>query len=115
MDAVLEKRPHIKREALERTRSLMDRAVPDCLVHGHEALVDGLVLPDPDDRHVLAAAIKAGAQTIVTANLQDFPPAALAKWNIEAQHPDDFVVQIWMRAPSTVPRALSAHRSSSRR
>jgi hypothetical protein len=59
---ILEQRPDLKPEALVRTRELMKRAVPDCMVTGFDTLVDGLVLPDPDDRHVLAAAIRAGAQ-----------------------------------------------------
>lgn len=48
----------------------------------------------PVDRHVLAAAIKAGADTIVTANLSDFPSCALRPWNIIAQSPDDFVLDL---------------------
>jgi hypothetical protein len=55
-------------------------------------LIDGLKLPDPDDRHVLAAAIKAGAQVIVTSNLKDFPAAYLRQWHMEAKSPDDFVL-----------------------
>src|SRR4051794_5054053 len=47
--------------------------------------------PDPDDRHVLAAAIKPRAQTIVTFNLKDFPEDRLTPWQVEAQHPDEFV------------------------
>lgn len=77
---------------LERLRRLINRSVPDCLVTGYEALIDGLKLPDPGDRHVLAAAIKAGAQVIVTANLRDYPPAELRPWNVEAKSPDDFVL-----------------------
>jgi len=59
---ILVNRPDLKPEALQRTRDLMARAVPDCLVTGFEQLIDGLVLPDPDDRHVLAAAISVTAQ-----------------------------------------------------
>jgi len=44
----------------------MRQAVPDCMVFGFEDLIEGIELPDPDDRHVLAAAIRAGAQAIVT-------------------------------------------------
>jgi hypothetical protein len=77
-------RPDLKPESLARTRELMRIAVPDCLVTGHEHLIDGLDLPDRDDRHVLAAAIHAGAQTIVTANLKDFPSVALAPYGLEA-------------------------------
>jgi PIN domain len=70
----------------------MNAAVRDCLVSGYEPLVEGLKLPDPGDRHVLAAAIKAGAQVIVTRNLKHFPPCDLQSWGIEAKSPDDFVL-----------------------
>jgi predicted nucleic acid-binding protein len=55
---------------LDRTRRLMEAAVPDALVSGFESLAEKLTLPDADDRHVLAAAIRSGAQVIVTANLK---------------------------------------------
>ncbi len=71
---------------------LMNRSVPDCLVENHEGLIAGLVLPDADDRHVLAAAIAGHADAIVTFNLKDFPEDALAPYRIEAIHPDDFVL-----------------------
>lgn len=72
----------------------MCEAVADCLVTGHEPLIGGLTLPDPDDRHVLAAAIRCHAQVIVTQNLKDFPPAGLEPFGIEAQHPDLFVLPV---------------------
>jgi len=71
---------------------LVNQAVPDCLVENYAGLIDKLELPDPDDRHVLAAAIAGHADTIVTANLKDFPKSALVPYNLEAQHPDDFVM-----------------------
>jgi len=89
--SVLADRPDLDREKLERTRDLMNQAVPDCLVQGHESLVPMLELPDPDDRHVLAAAIVAGAQMIVSFNLRDFPNDYLARFGIEAVHPDRFI------------------------
>ncbi|MDZ7844387.1 MAG: PIN domain-containing protein [Anaerolineales bacterium] len=89
---LLAQRPELA-DAVERTRELMDRAVPDCLVEGYEPGVEGLRLPDPNDRHVLAAAICAGAQTIVTFNLKDFPSEALKPYGIEAIDPDTFVLQ----------------------
>lgn len=85
-------RPDLEDARLDRTRELMNRAVRDCLVTGYEPLVDALALPDPDDRHVLAAAVKARAQVIVTNNLNDFPPDELAAWDIEAKAPDEFVL-----------------------
>jgi hypothetical protein len=84
--------PGIEPGKLTRLRELMIDAVADCLVTGYEDLIDGLKLPDPDDRHVLAAAIRASAQVIVTRNLSDFPAADLGRWNIEAKSPDDFVL-----------------------
>ena len=72
--SLLANRPDLTREKLERTRQLMDKAAPDALVTGYEHLIPGLRLPDPNDRHVLAAAIRCGASVIVTRNLGDFPP-----------------------------------------
>lgn len=85
-------RPDLDPQRLARTRELMNKAVRDCLVTGYEPLIDALALPDPDDRHVLAAAIKARAQVIVTSNLKDFPAAALAPWDMEVKSPDDFIL-----------------------
>ncbi len=67
------------------------RAVPDCLVTGYEPLIEGIVLPDPNDRHVVAAAIVGRADVIVTTNLRHFPAETLNPLNIEAQHPDEFI------------------------
>ena len=85
----------------------MNDAVSDCLVEGFEDLIDSLSLPDPDDRHVLAAAVRAGAQVIVTANLQDFPAHALAPYRLEAKHPDDFMVEMIDMAPALVAQVMT--------
>jgi predicted nucleic acid-binding protein len=84
-------RPDLDPDKLDRTRELMNAAIPDVLVTGYEPLIDVVDLPDADDRHVLAAAIKANAQVIVTENLKHFPQDKLEPWNIEAQTADDFV------------------------
>ena len=89
--AVLRDRPDLTRAQLERTRDLMNTHARDVLVTDFEQLIDILELPDPDDRHVLAAAIKGRADLIVTANLKDFPSGLLDRWGIEAQHPDEFL------------------------
>ncbi len=91
---------------LQRTRELMERTLPDARVDGFEELEDGLTLPDPDDRHVLAAAIRCGAQVIVTTNLQHFPPAALDPYDLEAQHPDTFVLHLLSLDPGAVLRVV---------
>jgi hypothetical protein len=112
MEALLRQRPDLSREDLERTRRLMDEAIPDCLVMGHEHLESGLRLPDPDDRHVLAAAILSHAGTIVTYNLKDFPDEVLAPHGITAQHPDAFIEHAFGIDPSTVIMAVRNHRTS---
>jgi predicted nucleic acid-binding protein len=93
-DNLVKDRPDLAPDKLARTRQLMCRAVRDCLVTDHEPLIEAVQLPDPADRHVLAAAIKARAQTIVTSNVKDFPTEALRQWNVEAQHPDEFVLDL---------------------
>ncbi|SDT73425.1 Predicted nucleic acid-binding protein, contains PIN domain [Actinoplanes derwentensis] len=89
--ALRRQRPDLDPERLDRTRSMMGTAVRDWKVSGYSALIEVLKLPDPDDRHVLAAAIKAKAQVIVTANLRDFPAATLHEWDIDPKSPDEFV------------------------
>lgn len=61
----------------------------------------------PKDRHVLAAALAAGARVIVTFNLRDFPTAALAPWEVTAQTPDDFLCARFAAAPATVVQTVS--------
>jgi hypothetical protein len=92
LQALSRNRQDILSGKLDRLRQLMNGAVRDCLVSGYESLIEGLKLPDPGDRHVLAAAIKAGAQVIVTSNLKHFPVADLRQWDVEAKSPDDFVL-----------------------
>jgi predicted nucleic acid-binding protein len=99
IDALLENEPHRSRVVLERTRDLMDRSTRDCLVTEYEYLIDSLTLPDPNDRHVLAAAIVGRCDVIVTYNLKDFPNEALASHGIEAQHPDEFLSNHLYLAP----------------
>ncbi len=114
MEALLRDRPDLSRKKLERTRQLMDASVPDCLVEGYEDLIAGLRLPHPNDCHVLAAAIRVGADVIVTANLKHFPPSSLAGYGIDAQHPDQFVRHLADLAPGPVCVAVKTHRQGLR-
>ncbi len=88
-------RPELTYTQLDRTSALMDQAIPDALVTGYERLIPGLTLPDVDDRHVLAAAIRCGASVIVTFNEKDFPADALQAFGMEAQHPDEFIENLF--------------------
>jgi predicted nucleic acid-binding protein len=105
--SILRERPELESK-LDRTRELMMHAIADCMVSGYESLIPSLELPDADDRHVLAAAIRAHAQTIVTFNLRDFPAATLATYDVEARHPDDFVLDQIDLAPARVIEAVVA-------
>ena len=96
--SIVRRRPDAQQAELQakllRTASLMNSAIPDSLVTGYESLISGIQLPDPDDRHVVAAAVFAGAEVIVTFNLKDFPSSSLQGLSIQAQHPDDFVLSL---------------------
>lgn len=111
---VLKDNPRLSAERLARTRNLMNAAVRDCLVSGYQDFIASLSLPDLDDRHVLAAAIRAGANVIVTFNLKDFPAETLARFDIETQHPDDFLVCLLDQAPGIVCAAVKRQRENLR-
>lgn len=105
--SILRKRPDLSPEKLARTREAMEAAFADLMIEGHEPLIAGLTLPDPDDRHVLAAAIHEGVPIIITFNLRDFPAKALAPHGVvaihpDAIHPDAFVSACVDTAPETV-------------
>jgi hypothetical protein len=108
---LLANRPDISAEQLGITKAFMARAVPDALIEGYEDLIGVVVLPDPGDRHVLAAAIKAEAEVIVTLNRKDFPREALLPHGIEALHPDAFTLVLIELAPQLVIAAARACRA----
>jgi predicted nucleic acid-binding protein len=110
--AVLRNRPDLSRQQLERTRALMNAHVRDALVDGYQTLIPALKLPDPEDCHVLAAAIQCGADLILTFNLNDFPEPVLATHGISACHPDRFLVDQLTLAPDRVCTAIQQHRAS---
>jgi hypothetical protein len=104
MQAVSKKRG-IPIEKLQARREHMDTAVLDCCVSGDEDLIDALTLPDPNDRHVLAAAIRCHASVIVSFNLNDFPTEVLDKYGIHSRHPDDFIMDVDGLSQGTLIRA----------
>ncbi|MGL4930083.1 MAG: PIN domain-containing protein, partial [Plesiomonas sp.] len=84
---LLKNNPNLDIEKIERTKALMNSHVPDCLVEGYEPLIPGILLPDDDDRHVVAAAIKGQAESIITFNMKDFPANRLEALGLSAIHP----------------------------
>lgn len=77
------------------------RFFPDAITDDYEHIVPRLT-NDPKDRHVLAAAIRAGSSLIVTFNLKDFPPESLAGWGVEATHPQDYLLVLYELDPTQV-------------
>jgi hypothetical protein len=98
---------------LLRTRRLMDQHVRGCRVHGYQRWEQRLALPDPNDRHVLAAALACIADVIVTFNTKDFPLDALAPFGMTAVVPDAFVYQLM--GSGIVVAAAAEHRAALKR
>lgn len=109
---VLKQRPDLKPEQLKRTRVLMNAHVRDSIVEGYEHLIPCLRLPDPNDRHVLAAAICCQANVILTWNLKDFPSPVLAVYGIQAENPDSFLSDLLDRQPGAFCKSVQQHRAS---
>lgn len=113
--ALMKNRPDLDPELVARRRGAMLRALPDAMIDGYSALVSGLDLPDPGDRHVLAAAIRARAALIVTHNLDDFPDQSLAPYALQAVHPDKFACDLFHLNPRRVVAAVEAQRAALRK
>jgi hypothetical protein len=114
MENVLERRPDVERARLERTRNLMNHWARDWQVPPYEHTEATLTLPDPDDRHVLAAAIAGSVPLIVTFNLSDFPESILAPHGVRSQHPDEFTCDLLNEAEEAFLAAVRTHRAALR-
>ncbi|MDZ5450442.1 PIN domain-containing protein [Sphingomonas sp. ID1715] len=99
----------------ETTRDMMKAVLPDANVANHRSLIPSLSLPDPDDRHVLAAAIAGGAETIVTWNLKDFPAPQIAPHGIAAVSPDAFLSALHRAYPKALLSSIARARENLRR
>lgn len=87
-------RPDLSDEKIKHRLNNMHKAIPDWEIPStkYRKIISALVLPDPDDRHVLAAAIAGHADCIVTTNIKDFPVHRTEEYGIEILHPDDFIL-----------------------
>lgn len=99
--------PAIPLERLQRTRDLMELALPQAQVGGFHRHIDAVTLPDPDDRHVVAAAIEANASHILTWNLRDFPAKTIEKQGLVCTTPDAFLANLYEQAPDLVVESLA--------
>ncbi len=110
MRNVLKNKPHLNSEQLTRTKNLMNSCVRDCLITGYESLIPSLQLPDSKDCHVLAVAIRGGVDVIITFNEKDFPKQILLPYDIEVQHPDDFIACVMDLRQAKVAEAIESVR-----
>jgi predicted nucleic acid-binding protein len=101
-DAILEIHPDLEPDRVAKRFAAMNDTFEDALVDGWEPLEVTVSLPDPDDRHVLAAAMRGRADAIVTANLRDFPEAVLVPLGVTAVDPVDFLLDQLDLAPRIV-------------
>jgi len=108
-------RPGIPVDRLLVTRKLMNDALPDATVTGYEAHIEAVTLPDPRDRHVVAAAIKARASVVLTWNLRDFPTRELKKHELVRQTPDVLLANLYKKTPDlTLASLANARRNLSK-
>ncbi|MFG1952702.1 PIN domain-containing protein [Micromonospora sp. NPDC048830] len=98
--------PSVRGTKAERRVEVMREHFPEAMVSGYERFITEMT-NDPKDRHVLAAAVAADAEAIVTANLRDFPDHALAPYAIEALHPDDFLCTLLDAAPDRITNIIA--------
>lgn len=111
----LEKLTGLERSSVERRRDLMSVAVPDALVSNYEHRTLGIEFPDPDDRHVVAAALECGASVIVTRDKKHFTAAALEPYGLRRVDPDDLLCDRLIDLPElTLDVVEQARRSLSR-
>ncbi|MEI2638833.1 MAG: PIN domain-containing protein [Microthrixaceae bacterium] len=113
--ALLEIHDGMEDEQIDRRFNHMNLAFEDALVTDWESLEGVVVLPDPDDRHIVAAAMKCGADAIVTANVDDFPYDELNRFGIGVQSLDDFLLDLLDLAPEMVVAAISEQARDTRR
>lgn len=113
-DAVAEIHPAVSPGAVAKRFTAMSEAFEDASVTGWESLESSVDLPDPDDRHVVAAAIRGGADAIVTANLRDFPLDELARLGLVAIDPDTFLLDQLDLAPRLVLDVLQEQAAHTR-
>ena len=107
--------PNLAGGAARARADAIQAAFDDASVTGWEPLESGITLPDPDDCHVVAAALRGRADMIVTANLRDFPSDVLGSVGLEVQHPDDFLLNQLHLEPDLTMATLHRQAAATKR
>lgn len=103
---LLKNRPDLSRAAVERTINTMNRVFRDANVANWEPLISNFQLPDPNDRHVLAAAVQSDADILLTFNRKDFPRTAMTYLSLEVMSPNEFFRFLKERFPADLDDAF---------
>lgn len=114
-DAILAIHPDLTAELVTKRFEAINHTFEDALVAEWEALEGTITLPDPDDRHVVAAAMRGRADAIVTANLPDFPDDVMTPLGIAVVSPDEFLLDQLDLAPRIVLDVLREQAAHTRR
>jgi hypothetical protein len=106
VDAVRRKYSDFTEAQGESLKHAIKDAIPDCLVTCYDYAAESVSIDDPDDRHVVAAAIHSKVQLIITDDA-DFTPGSLEPHGLEAQSPDDFLTDLFDLDPAAVRRIVN--------
>ena len=101
VESIFRRRPDLDAARLRRRMDAMNKAFPDACVSGFEHLIPTMAEMG-EDAHVLAAALFAEADVIVTDNVRDFPPNVAPRFEIAVRTADDSLVELWLRDPRAV-------------
>lgn len=110
LERVVVERRRVDPAAIASRIRTMREVFPDAEVKGYEDLVDQMTC-DAGDRHVVAAAVRANAEVIVTFNVKHFPRESLEPYDLEAVHPDEFLLDqldLYRRTTLTAVDAIAA-------
>jgi len=106
-----DRKDDLTQDILNNTSDVMNSSFPDSFVNDFHHLIEQVELPDEDDRHVLALAIKVKANVIVTNNLKDFPEAKLKQYNVVAISPDEFIMNLYESFDLMIIEAVKRQRA----
>lgn len=99
----------LSEDKVVRLTQKLNEIFPDSCISGYEDFVESVVLSATEDKHVVAAALHAHCDVILTENVKDFPDTELSRYAIEAQNPDTFLCHHYSLEQGKTIRAIQEH------
>lgn len=106
--SLLRNAPHRSRRQVDHLLATMNRSFPNASVSGFEIYIQGLNLPDPNDHHVLAAAVVGKCDLLITQNVRHFPDEIMSSFGISVSSPDDFLAALLLSNPEKFCSSVSS-------